>query len=206
MSQNSKVPDPELVDKETKVLELRRAGLTWQSIAEQTGYADATGAYAAYKRVIKRTQQQPADELREQELDRIDRLQLAAWPNAMDGDTKSIMTIVKLMERRARLLGLDTPIKIEQDITTWNGDDSIDRAVKDLAALFRANSSDGASESELAGSPSQTLAITANGELADMADSLGARMGQDENGRGVDSLGSNTPTKNPLGGNSQDPR
>jgi hypothetical protein len=58
--------------------------------------------------------QQPADELREQELDRIDRLQLAAWPNAMKGDTKSIMTIVKLMERRARLLGLDTPIKIEQ--------------------------------------------------------------------------------------------
>ena len=203
---NSPIPAPELIDKEIKVLELRRAGLTWQSIAEETGYADHTGAYAAYKRAIKRTMQQPADELREQELDRIDRLQLAAWPNAMKGDTKSIMTIVKLMERRARLLGLDTPIKIEQDITTWNGDDSIDRAVKDLAALFRANATDGTGESELAGSTSPTLAITASTELADLVDSIGSRMGQDKNGRGVDSLGSDTPTENPLGGNSQDPR
>ena len=81
---NAAVPSPELVDKEVRVLELRRMGFTWSRIAEQVGYADHTGAYAAYKRAIKRTQQQPADELREQELDRIDRLQLALWPNAID--------------------------------------------------------------------------------------------------------------------------
>jgi hypothetical protein len=135
VSQNSKVPDPELVDKETKVLELRRAGLTWQRIAEETGYADATGAYAAYKRVIKRVQQQPADELREQELDRIDRLQLAAWPNAMKGDVRSILAIAKLMERRAKLLGLDSAIKIEQEITAINGEsvgEAIERYKQDL--------------------------------------------------------------------------
>ena len=185
---NSPIPAPELIDKEIKVLELRRAGLTWQSIAEETGYADHTGAYAAYKRAIKRTMQQPADELREQELDRIDRLQLAAWPNAMKGDTKSIMTIVKLMERRARLLGLDTPIKIEQDITTWNGDDSIDRAVKDLAALFIANNATGTSESAMAEFVSESEPIAARNELENLVDSIGARVGQDENGRGVDSL------------------
>ena len=185
---NSPIPAPELIDKEIKVLELRRAGLTWQSIAEETGYADHTGAYAAYKRAIKRTMQQPADELREQELDRIDRLQLAAWPNAMKGDTKSIMTIVKLMERRARLLGLDTPIKIEQDITTWNGDDSIDRAVKDLAALFIANNATGTSESAMAEFVSESEPIAARNELENLVDSIGARVGQDENGRGMDSL------------------
>ena len=185
---NSPIPAPELIDKEIKVLELRRAGLTWQRIAEETGYADHTGAYAAYKRAIKRTMQQPADELREQELDRIDRLQLAAWPNAMKGDTKSIMTIVKLMERRARLLGLDTPIKIEQDITTWNGDDSIDRAVKDLAALFIANNATGTSESAMAEFVSESEPIAARNELENLVDSIGARVGQDENGRGMDSL------------------
>ena len=36
---NAAVPAPELVDKEIKVLELRRAGLTWQRIAEETGYS-----------------------------------------------------------------------------------------------------------------------------------------------------------------------
>ena len=185
---NSPIPAPELVDKEIKVLELRRAGLTWQRIAEQTGYADHTGAYAAYKRAIKRTMQQPADELREQELDRVDRLQLAAWPNAMKGDTKSIMTIVKLMERRARLLGLDTPIKIEQEITNWDGNDSIDRAVKDLAALFIANNATGTSESAMAEFVSKSEPTAARNELENLVDSIGARVGQDENGRGVDSL------------------
>ena len=185
---NSPIPAPELIDKEIKVLELRRAGLTWQRIAEETGYADHTGAYAAYKRAIKRTMQQPADELREQELDRIDRLQLAAWPNAMKGDTKSIMTIVKLMERRARLLGLDTPIKIEQEITNWDGNDSIDRAVKDLAALFIANNATGTSESAMAEFVSESEPIAARNELENLVDSIGARVGQDENGRGMDSL------------------
>ena len=185
---NSPIPAPELIDKEIKVLELRRAGLTWQSIAEETGYADHTGAYAAYKRAIKRTMQQPADELREQELDRVDRLQLAAWPNAMKGDTKSIMTIVKLMERRARLLGLDTPIKIEQEITNWDGNDSIDRAVKDLAALFIANNATGTSESAMAEFVSESEPIAARNELENLVDSIGARVGQDENGRGMDSL------------------
>jgi len=47
MSQNSKIPDPELIDKELKVLELRRAGLTFQRISEEVGFADASGAYIA---------------------------------------------------------------------------------------------------------------------------------------------------------------
>lgn len=139
MAQNSKVPDPELVDKEIKVLELRRAGLTFERIAEESGYADASGAYLAYKRAIKRTMQQPADELRQQELDRLDRLQLAAWPNAMKGDVRSILAIAKLMERRARLTGLDVPIKIEQEITAINGEsvgEAIERYRQEFESRF----------------------------------------------------------------------
>jgi len=196
---NAAVPSPELVDKEIKVLELRRAGLTWQRIAEETGYADHTGAYAAYKRAIKRTMQQPADELREAELDRIDRLQLALWPKAMKGDNASVNTIVRLMERRARLLGLDLPIKIQQDITTWDGDESIDRAVRDLAALLEGHAEESSSENPMAEDSGTTLAITAGDELADLADPVGARVGQDENGGGVDSLPSGEQSQDPMG-------
>lgn len=203
---NAAVPSPELVDREVRVLELRRMGFTWARIAEQVGYADHTGAYAAYKRAIKRTQQQPADELREQELDRIDRLQLALWPNAMKGNAQAVTTIIRLMERRARLLGLDMPVKIEQDITTWNGDESIDRAVRDLAALLRTNATTSASESAMAGSTSTTNAITTGDGLGELDNSFGARLGQDENGRGMDYLGSPENSENALGGYSQDPR
>ena len=193
---NAAVPSPELVDKEVKVLELRRAGLTWQRIAEETGYADHTGAYAAYKRAIKRTMQQPADELREQEVDRIDRLQLALWPKAMKGDERSISTIVRLMERRAKLLGLDAPTRIQQDVTTWTGDESIDRAVRDLAALLTANDADSSGESAMAEPTGESLAITTGDGLEELADSLGERLGQDPNGSGVDSLESTQQPEN----------
>lgn len=199
---NAAVPSPELVDKEMKVLDLRRAGLTWTRIAEEVGYADHTGAYAAYKRAIKRTMQQPADELRTQELDRLDRLQLAIWPNAMKGDTRAVLTIVRLMERRAKLTGLDMPIKIEQDVTTWTGGDSIDRAVRDLAALLTANDATGSGESAMAEHFSAAESVTAGHQLENLADSVGSRLGQDEDGRGMDSLASDNQTENALGGSS----
>ena len=202
MSQNSKVPDPELVDREVKVLELRRAGLTWQRISEETGYADASGAYLAYKRAIKRTMQQPADELREQELDRIDRLQLALWPKAMKGDNASVNTIVRLMERRARLLGLDTPIKIQQDVVNWDGNESIDRAVRELAALLTANDAISVSESAVAIEASEVEPVTAGNDVENLADSLGAWVGQDPNGSGMDSVESTPATENEMGSSS----
>jgi hypothetical protein len=185
---NAAVPSPELVDKEIRVLELRRVGLTWVRIAEEVGYADHTGAYAAYKRAIKRTQQQPADELREQEIDRLDRLQVAVWPSAMKGDTRAIMTIIRLMERRAKLLGLDKPIKIEQEITTWDGNDTIDRAVRELAALLTADNATGTGESPMAELVSESESVATGIELENLVDSIGSRVGQDENGRGMDSL------------------
>jgi len=185
---NAAVPSPELVDKEIRVLELRRVGLTWQRIAEEVGYADHTGAYAAYKRAIKRTMQQPADELREQEVDRLDRLQVAVWPSAMKGDTRAILTIIRLMERRAKLLGLDKPIKIEQEITTWDGNDTIDRAVRELAALLTADYAISASESPMAELVSESESVATGIELENLVDSFGSRVGQDENGSGVVSM------------------
>jgi hypothetical protein len=199
---NAAVPSPELVDKEIRVLELRRVGLTWSRIAEEVGYADHTGAYAAYKRAIKRTMQQPADELRDQEVDRLDRLQVAVWPSAMKGDTRAILTIIRLMERRAKLLGLDKPIKIEQEITTWDGNDTIDRAVRELAALLTADNATGASESPMAELVSESEPIATRDELENLVDSIGSRVGQNEDRGGVDSMASDNQSENPLGGSS----
>jgi hypothetical protein len=201
---NAAVPSPELFDKENKVLELRRAGLTWQRIAEEVGYADHTGAYAAYKRALKRTQQQPADELRFAELDRIDRLQLALWPKAMKGDNASINTIVRLMERRARLLGLDTPIKVENEVKVIDGGD-LDESVRRFAYLVAEARALGHSNGEqtILEVSSEAESDTAGIELADLVDPVGSGLGQNENGRGVDSLESPEPEENPLGSSSE---
>lgn len=194
MPTHNAVPEPEQLDRELKVLELRRAGLTWQRIAEQVGYADHSGAYLAYKRALKRVLKQPAEELRQAEIDRLDRLQLAAWPKAMQGDNSAIATVLRIMERRAKLLGLDMPVKIAQDVTVWDGGESIDRAVRDLAELLRQNAADSPSESAMAGDTGEIESATTGDELAGLADPIGARMGQDEDRGGVDSVrGDNTP-------------
>ena len=133
------VPDPEQLDREVKVLELRRAGLTWQRIAEEVGYADHSGAYAAYKRAMKRVLQQPAEELRNAELDRLDRLQLAVWQKAMRGESNAINSILRIMERRARLLGLDAPQKIQAEVMNYDaGSGGLDAEVERFARIIDA--------------------------------------------------------------------
>jgi hypothetical protein len=113
----SKAPS---TDKDSRVLELRRAGLTWQRIAEEVGYADHSGAHRAYQRAIRDNSQQGSDELLRQELDRLDRLQVAAWPQAMKGDAASMSMILKIIEQRVKLLGLTADIKVADAPDIWD--------------------------------------------------------------------------------------
>jgi hypothetical protein len=113
----SKAPS---TDKDSRVLELRRAGLTWQRIAEEVGYADHSGAHRAYQRAIRDNSQQGNDELLRQELDRLDRLQVAAWPQAMKGDAASMSMILKIIEQRVKLLGLTADLKVADAPDIWD--------------------------------------------------------------------------------------
>jgi hypothetical protein len=194
VSQNSKVPDPELVDKEIKVLELRRAGLTWSAIADQTGYADATGAYAAYKRAIKRVLDEPADEVRKQELDRIDRLQVAVWNRALKGDDKAINTVLRLMERRARLLGLDAAQRVQAEVVTYDGHRDIDGEIERILQIIR--SVDHGEPLALESGSSEGGTVTTDGEVVNLVVYGGAGSGQNEDSSGVASLGSDQTTEN----------
>jgi len=101
------VPSAEVIAKETQVLELRRAGMSFDAIATQVGLADRGSAHKAYKRGLARTLQQPAAEVRELEADRLDRLQVAVWAKALRGDLQAVDRVLRISERRARLLGLD---------------------------------------------------------------------------------------------------
>ena len=67
---------------------------------------------------LKQTLQEPADELRKLELERLDKLLLGVWPQAVRGNQGSVDRALRIMERRAKLLGLDAPVKSE-----WSGPD-----------------------------------------------------------------------------------
>jgi len=97
-----------------RCLELRKAGKTYTEIGAEIGIT-ASGAYRAVAREMQRlaeTARDTAVQVRDLELDRLDALQAASWGKAMDGDATATNAILRIMERRARLLGLDAPEKV----------------------------------------------------------------------------------------------
>lgn len=103
---------------EKQALRLRLAGATYQAIGDALGVSQAA-AYKAIRRVLEKTVQQStesADELRQVEITRLDMLYLKMSPLADSGSMGAVDRCLRIMERRARLLGLDAPAKT--DITT----------------------------------------------------------------------------------------
>jgi len=94
-------------ERHLQALELRKAGVTYEVIAGQLGYANASGARKAVLSALKATLREPAAELRELELARLDAMLLPLWRRVQAGDEKAVDRALRIMERRARLLGLD---------------------------------------------------------------------------------------------------
>jgi len=194
----------ELEAKELKVLDLRRAGFTFQRIAEEVGYATPSGAQRALERIMSRNIPMAPEEFRWQELDRLDRMQVALWPRAMKGDDRAIGTIVRLMERRAKLVGIDAPTKIQAEVVNYDGNRDIDGDIERIVNLIRGV--DSGEPLALEGGTSESGTIATEGELEDLALHGGSRSGQDEDGSGVVGLGSDQSTDDSLGDSSPDIR
>lgn len=102
--------------KRKKAIALRLAGMQWDDIAEQAGYASAGAACTAVTEALKKNQRElgaAAAELRETEVARLDRLMAAHWPKALKGDPKSSEIVLKCIAQRSKLLGVEAPAKIE---------------------------------------------------------------------------------------------
>jgi hypothetical protein len=110
---------PEQADKYERVLQLKRAGLTFDQIAREVGYADRSGAKHAYDAAIKRTMGEEIASLRELEGQRMDELWRRGFQRALDPDTTTpqlatiLGSLVAVSRRRASLYGLDAPRQVE---------------------------------------------------------------------------------------------
>ncbi len=102
-------------ERERKAMELRLAGATYAQIAQALGISQA-GAHKAVMRALKRLNEklnEQAEQVRRLELERLDRMLLALWPQAQKGNHGAVDRILRIMERRARLLGLDAPKSVD---------------------------------------------------------------------------------------------
>jgi hypothetical protein len=84
----------------------------YSDIAKACGYGSAGAAHKAVMRELERTISEDVAELRREELDSLERLELECWKRLSDKEySKSMLfavdRIVAIKERRARLMGLD---------------------------------------------------------------------------------------------------
>ena len=77
-------------------------------MSEKAAYYDVQDELARLDAVIK----QRAERLRDLEVARLDRLTRALEVGITDGDPRAVVAAVRLMERRAKLLGLDAPTTV----------------------------------------------------------------------------------------------
>jgi len=121
-----------------KALQLRKAGLSYEVIGRQL-HCTKQNAYRLVKSALESTRKQCSEEtenLRQLEVERLDAMLASLWTPASRGDHASIDRVVKLMERRARLLGLDAPAKVAP--TSPDGEDAYDPlvSVREFDALM----------------------------------------------------------------------
>jgi hypothetical protein len=116
MAQGESKTSPRRLDaaeRQCKALELRKRGCTFETIAEKLEYRSPSGAYKAVKTALLKTLREPADEVRELELTRLDVALNAIWDGIENGNLRVIDRFLKIAERRAKYLGLDAPQQIE---------------------------------------------------------------------------------------------
>lgn len=114
---------PEVIAKRATALSLRGGGATYPQIAKQMSCALST-AYDYVQEGLRDTMREPADRVRELELDRLDAMLKAIWTQIIDRNSTpqtkrlAIDRALAIMDRRARYLGLDAPVRRIVEVVT----------------------------------------------------------------------------------------
>ena len=95
----------------TRVVELVTSGLSYEEAAAEVGYRCRSAAWKAFHRALADREAEAIDEHRVLELARLDAVQAAYWAEAVSGDVQAAAVVLRCIEQRARLLGLDRPAK-----------------------------------------------------------------------------------------------
>ena len=132
---SSEQEDLERRKRDSKVYELRIQGFTFDQIATEVGFNGPSGAWQAYERIKNAMIFESVDEARKLELMRLDELQFSLWDRAINGDLSAANCVLKVMDRRAKLLGLDKPEKVEVNKWDFTGED-IDGEVQKIVTMM----------------------------------------------------------------------
>ena len=149
-------------DRDAQAVELRRRHLNYRQIAAQMGWASPNAAYKAVQRGLADTQAEPNAAVREIELARLDDIarsfqrviaakhyvvsaatgKVAVHPDTGEPLTdhapviQACLALIRVMERRAKYLGLDAPTRKGVEVITA---DQIEARIAELERELAAN-------------------------------------------------------------------
>ena len=118
-----RIPEAVVVERDARMFEMRKAGMNYRAIAAASNVSVST-AYSGVNRVMKQIGRQLVEDhgdVVRMELERLDTLQRQLWPmtrphKIVTGDGEEIEIppsldaidrVLKIMDRRAKLMGLD---------------------------------------------------------------------------------------------------
>lgn len=111
----SKAQQAATAERRKKAIALKLAGLDYQAIADQLGYADRAAAWIDIDRALKKNLAEEAEQvelLRHVAVQQLNRLQAAVWPKAVKGDTRAAETALRVITQRCKLQGIEAPTQI----------------------------------------------------------------------------------------------
>lgn len=127
-------------ERQTKNLRMRLEGHDFQTIADQCGYGSKQSACEDYHRALDAVaveNEQTVETARRVELARLDLLQTIAWSKTRSDDPnvalKAVETVLKISAHRARMTGLDQPVRHEISF------DAVEGRIAELQAFLAAH-------------------------------------------------------------------
>lgn len=117
--QNPQKRDVNAAQRVALAVKLRAQKVKYEDIARMCGYGSAGAAHKAVMRELQRTVVTNVDELRREELESLERLELECWKifsdkNREKGQLFAVDRILAIKDRRSKLMGIDLANKGEQ--------------------------------------------------------------------------------------------
>ena len=123
----------EIAMRKSEALQLRISGMSYRQIADAMHCSDST-AYEMVSSALKEIPARDVDELRKEQDSMIRSLYMQLIPRVNKGEPRAIEVALKLLERLAKLHGLDAPTKSIIEVIT---EEAVDKAIRELEEQMR---------------------------------------------------------------------
>jgi hypothetical protein len=103
-------------ERQRRALELRKAGATYQAIADQLGYAGSHSARKAVLTAFEDIPREAAGEVRTLQVERLHHMLVRVWADVQAGDFKAMDIALRIMDQLNRLQGVEAPTTTEVNV------------------------------------------------------------------------------------------